>query len=38
MRTAVVNNTTATLSHSTDKAAINLSLNYFDDEGVYNER
>ena len=35
MRTAVVNNTTATLSHSTDKAAINLSLNYFDDEGVY---
>ena len=35
MRTAVVNNTTATLSHSTDKAAINLSLNYYDDEGVY---
>ena len=35
MRTAVVNNTTATLSHSTDKASINLSLNYFDDEGVY---
>ncbi|MCH5329597.1 MAG: TonB-dependent receptor [Alistipes sp.] len=35
LRTAVVNNTTATVSHSNDKTAVNLSINYFNDDGVY---
>ena len=35
LRTPVVNNTSASVAYSTDKVAMNLSLNYFDDQGVY---
>lgn len=35
LRTPVVNNTSASVAYSTDKVSMNLSLNYFDDQGVY---
>lgn len=35
LRTPVVNNSSASVAYSTDKASMNLSLNYFDDQGVY---
>ena len=35
LRTPVVNNTAASVAYSTDKVSMNLSLNYFDDQGVY---
>ena len=35
LRTPVVNNTSASVAYSADKVSMNLSLNYFDDQGVY---
>ena len=35
LRTPVVNNSSVSVAYSTDKASMNLSLNYFDDQGVY---
>lgn len=35
LRTPVVNNSSASVAYSTDKVSMNLSLNYFDDQGVY---
>lgn len=35
LRTPVVNNSSASVAYSTDKLSMNLSLNYFDDQGVY---
>ena len=35
LRTPVVNNSSASVAYSTDKLSMNLSLNHFDDQGVY---
>jgi len=35
LRTAMVNNTTVQVAHSSERGSVNLSLNCFDDEGVY---
>lgn len=35
LRTPVVNNSSASVAYSTDRMSMNLSLNYFDDQGVY---
>lgn len=35
LRPALVNNTSVAVAHSTDRGSINLSMNYFKDQGVY---
>lgn len=35
LRPAMVNNTSVSVAHSTDRGSVNLSLNYFNDQGVY---
>ena len=35
LRTPIINNTTVSVAHSSDKGAINVSANFYGDEGVY---
>lgn len=37
LRTPILNNTTVSLNGAGEKAAFNLNINYFDDQGVYRE-
>jgi TonB-linked SusC/RagA family outer membrane protein len=35
LRTAIVNNTTLSVAHSTERGSVNASVGYYDDQGVY---